>query len=52
MEEAESSKVRILVVDDEFSVRDSLRAWFESEGYDVDVAASGKEALVKMAEKD
>ena len=52
MEDAGASRVRILVVDDEFSVRDSLRAWFENEGYDVDVAAGGKEALVKLAQKE
>jgi len=41
---------RILIVDDEFSVRHSLTAWFEDEGYTVGVAASGKEALAKLAE--
>lgn len=49
MEENASGGVRILIVDDEFSVRDSLKAWFESEGYTADVAASGKEALAKLA---
>ncbi|MEW6219465.1 MAG: sigma-54 dependent transcriptional regulator [Thermodesulfobacteriota bacterium] len=50
MDRNEAGSVRILVVDDEFSVRDSLRAWFENEGYTVGVAASGKEALAKLAE--
>ncbi len=44
--------VRILVVDDEFSVRDSLQGWFSEEGYRVDTAADAKEALLKLAERD
>ena len=48
--ESANENVRILIVDDEFSVRHSLTAWFEDEGYTVDVAASGKEALAKLAE--
>ena len=48
--ESSNENVRILIVDDEFSVRHSLTAWFEDEGYTVDVAASGKEALAKLAE--
>ncbi len=49
-QESSNENVRILIVDDEFSVRQSLTAWFEDEGYTVDVAASGKEALAKLAE--
>jgi DNA-binding NtrC family response regulator len=49
-QESSNENVRILIVDDEFSVRESLTAWFEDEGYTVDVAASGKEALAKLAE--
>jgi len=45
-----NAKVRILIVDDEFSVRDSLIAWFREEGYTADAAASGKEALAKLTE--
>jgi DNA-binding NtrC family response regulator len=48
--ESSSKNVRILIVDDEFSVRHSLTAWFEDEGYTVDVASSGKEALAKLTE--
>ena len=48
--ENENKNIRILIVDDEFSVRNSLSAWFEDEGYTVDVAANGKEALAKLAE--
>ncbi len=36
---------RILVVDDELSVRDSLKEWLEEEGFSVAMAASGFEAL-------
>ena len=48
--ENSNENVRILIVDDEFSVRHSLTAWFEDEGYTVDAASSGKEALAKLAE--
>jgi DNA-binding NtrC family response regulator len=37
--------LRILIVDDETIVRDSLGAWFRQDGHRVDVAESGKEAL-------
>jgi DNA-binding NtrC family response regulator len=40
--------VGILVVDDEFSVRDSLYNWFKNEGYRTDTAESGAEALKKL----
>ena len=36
---------RILVVDDELIVRDSMKEWFEFEGYSVDMADSGAAAL-------
>jgi DNA-binding NtrC family response regulator len=39
---------RILVVDDEFSVRDSLSLWFQKDGYDVDSAGDGNEALERF----
>jgi DNA-binding NtrC family response regulator len=42
--------VGILVVDDEFSVRDSLYNWFKTEGYRVDTAGNGMEALKKLQE--
>ncbi len=44
-----TTAVRILVVDDEQHVRNSLATWFREEGYDVSVAASGKEALSTLA---
>jgi DNA-binding NtrC family response regulator len=43
-----TTPVRILVVDDEQHVRNSLATWFREEGYDVAVAASGKEALAVL----
>jgi DNA-binding NtrC family response regulator len=40
----------ILVVDDEFSMRDSLTQWFREDGHEVVPAASGEEALVRLDE--
>jgi len=40
---------RILVVDDELVVRDSLKEWLEDEGFQVEMAESGAEALEKLA---
>jgi heterodisulfide reductase subunit A len=45
MPEAERKKFRILVVDDELVVRDSLKEWLEAEGFTAAMAASGPEAL-------
>ena len=39
----------ILVVDDEPAVRDSLRRALELEGYDVELAGDGEEALARLA---
>ncbi|MEJ2368772.1 MAG: sigma-54 dependent transcriptional regulator [Acidobacteriota bacterium] len=47
-----SKPVSILIVDDEFTVRDSLQAWFRDAGYRVEVAASGREALNRMAREN
>ena len=51
MQNPTNSSVKILIVDDEPSVRSSLQAWFQEEGYIVDVASGGKEALDKLAQK-
>ena len=40
--------MRILVVDDEPAVRDSLRRALQLEGYDVELAADGQEALERI----
>jgi len=44
----EPQDVGILIVDDEFSVRDSLCSWFLTDGYRVETAADATEALEKM----
>ena len=43
------SKPDIMVVDDELIVREALYHWFRKNGYTVDMAGSGEEALEKMA---
>ena len=48
MPEAERRKFRILVVDDELAVRDSLKEWLEAEGFTAAMAASGAEALALL----
>jgi heterodisulfide reductase subunit A len=40
---------RILVVDDELIVRDSLKEWLKDEGFQVDMAESGADALEKIS---
>ncbi len=42
----------ILVVDDEKIMRESLAAWLKEDGYGVDMAASGTEAVELVKEKD
>ena len=44
-----NNPVRILICDDEPSVRESLSCWFREEGYAVDVAVSGRDALEQLA---
>ncbi len=48
---ADRKDFQILVVDDELVIRDSLKEWLEDESYSVDTAASGQEALDKLATK-
>ena len=38
---------RILIVDDELIMRESLAGWLERDGYEVEKASSGEEALEK-----
>ena len=40
-------KPRLLVVDDDLSMREFLQILFQREGYEVDVAASGEQALLR-----
>ena len=42
---------RLLIVDDELSVRDSLGKWFHEEGYEVSTAEDANIALTRLAEK-
>ena len=42
----------ILVVDDEEVMRESLAVWLREDGYRVDTAASGREAVEKAGRKD
>ena len=46
----ERKSFRILVVDDELIVRDSIREWLMEEGFDADMAGSGQEALSRLGE--
>ena len=41
---------RLLIVDDELTVRDSLGKWFREEGYEIGTAESAGGALTRMAE--
>jgi two-component system response regulator HydG len=43
-------KGKLLIVDDELTVRDSLNKWFREEGYEVHVAEDANEALTRIAE--
>ena len=40
-------KARLLIVEDDFDISNMLRIYFGAQGYDVDVAARGNEALEK-----
>ena len=46
-----SARSSILIVDDEYSVRDSLESWFRKDGHDVRVAANASEALDQVADR-
>ncbi|OGU35246.1 MAG: Fis family transcriptional regulator [Ignavibacteria bacterium GWB2_35_6b] len=43
-----NTKAKILITDDEKIVRESLLHWFEEDGYNVEIASSGEEALAKF----
>jgi DNA-binding NtrC family response regulator len=47
----EPQKMKVLIVEDEAVVRESLRDWLTDDGYDVDVAGDGEEALSKIKEE-
>jgi DNA-binding NtrC family response regulator len=42
---------RLLVVDDELHVRESLSSWFVEDGYEVDAASDAKEALSALGRR-
>jgi DNA-binding NtrC family response regulator len=44
------SNIKILIVDDELIMRESLAGWLERDGHAVKTAASGEEALEKIKE--
>ena len=47
-----NKNARILIVDDDETIRITMKAILEDEGYTVDLAASGKEAVQKTNETD
>jgi two-component system, NtrC family, response regulator HydG len=46
-----STHGKLLIVDDELSVRDSLSKWFREEGYEMGTAENANDALTRMAEQ-
>lgn len=46
-----SDKAKMLIVDDELSVRDSLGKWFREEGFEIGTAENASDALLKLAEQ-
>ncbi len=43
-------KIKVMVVDDELSIRESLKGWLQQDGYQVETAAGGPAALAMNAE--
>ncbi len=46
-----STQGKLLIVDDELSVRDSLGKWFREEGYEVCTVESASDALTRLAQQ-
>jgi DNA-binding NtrC family response regulator len=46
-----NNETRILIVDDDDTIRSTMKAILEDEGYEVDLAASGKEGVQKANEE-
>ena len=46
-----SSAMQIMVVDDEENICEALAAWFQKDGYGVETAGSGPEALERMQQR-
>jgi two-component system nitrogen regulation response regulator NtrX len=51
MAKSDSYRASVLIVDDESAIRESLRMILEYEGYRVDEAGEGSQALAKVAER-
>jgi DNA-binding NtrC family response regulator len=47
-----AKKRKVLIVEDEAVVRDSVREWLVEDGYDVEVAENGEEALKKIKQEE
>lgn len=47
-----SEKRKILLVEDETLLREALKEWLEDDGYNVEVAQSGEEALEKIKQEE
>lgn len=52
LSDEDRKKYKILVVDDELSLRDSLKEWLEEEGFTTGMAESGNQALEMLAKED
>ncbi len=44
------ANLKIMVVDDEETICEALAAWFSKDGYQVETATSGKQALIRMSD--
>jgi len=49
---SEKKKIRILVVDDEVSIRESLKGFLEDHEYDVTAAGTAEESLAYISESE
>ncbi len=45
-----AEKGKILIVEDEAVVRESLKEWLLEDGYDVECASTGKEAFIRCSQ--
>jgi DNA-binding NtrC family response regulator len=47
-----NKKTRILIVDDETAIRESLKDWLLEDGYSIDLASCGEDAVAMAGEKN
>jgi DNA-binding NtrC family response regulator len=52
MRDGMKKRWKILIIDDEEIVRESIAAWLIRDGYTVDTASSGEEGILKSSERD